>query len=112
MLRYIGKSVLNDHFGSCALMRVISKTVITLRNYFIKRLRCTSQPSHKQYESSIFCVVSCLDTTSSSDEDGLPISDDDSAFSSSEESVIMLTYPDRHQPRSLSAQKEHAEVVL
>ena len=39
------------------------------------------------------------------------MSDNDSAFSSSEESVIMLTYPDRHQPRSLSAQKEYAEVA-
>lgn len=50
-----------------------------------------------------------LSTTSS--EDSLPFSDNDSEFSSSEESVIMLTYPERHQPRSLSAQKEHVDVA-
>ena len=61
-------------------------------------------------DETVILYFVCLDSTSSSDEAGLPVSDDDSAFSSSEESVIMLTYPDRHQPRSLSAQKEHAEV--
>ena len=50
-------------------------------------------------------------TTSSSSGDSLPVTDNDSEFSSSEESVIMLTYPERHQPRSLSAQKEYAEVA-
>ncbi|WAR17383.1 FBX10-like protein [Mya arenaria] len=50
-------------------------------------------------------------TSSSSDEDSLPFSDRDSQFSSSEESVIMLTYPDRHQPRSVSAQGDLNDVA-
>ncbi|XP_052234525.1 F-box only protein 10-like isoform X2 [Dreissena polymorpha] len=50
------------------------------------------------------------DMSSSTDDDGAPLSDD-SEFSSSEESVIMLTYPDRHQPRSLSAQKDVNDVT-
>ena len=61
-------------------------------------------------QSSNLYFVDDSDTTSSSEE-SFPVSDGDSEFSSSEESVIMLTCPDRHQPRSLSAQKEYTDVA-
>ncbi|KAL3891640.1 hypothetical protein ACJMK2_003892 [Sinanodonta woodiana] len=50
-----------------------------------------------------------IDTSSSDEENLHNISESD--FSSSEESVIMLTYPERHQPRSVSAAAEHADVA-
>ncbi|KAJ8322093.1 hypothetical protein KUTeg_000564, partial [Tegillarca granosa] len=37
------------------------------------------------------------------EDDSLPVSDSDDNFSSSEESVIMLSCPEHHQPRSISA---------
>lgn len=46
------------------------------------------------------------DNQSSSSDDSieqLPVSDSDDNFSSSEESVIMLSCPEHHQPRSISA---------
>jgi len=60
------------------------------------------------------CILQHTDgdeTTSSSEEESLVLSDHDSEFSSSEESVIMLTYPDRHQPRSVSAQGQLNDVA-